>query len=87
MSYSIIQIFQSDRYCDGIVDCEDGSDEAVCSCRDKLIHKAQDFICDGIVQCPDLSDEHNCTGKSILKKIRIVILTVSNSVLSKGFLS
>ncbi|KAI8513482.1 hypothetical protein Bbelb_101210 [Branchiostoma belcheri] len=48
--------------CDGIVDCDDGSDENNCDkemCRDgHIINKMQ--VCDYIVDCEDYSDEENC---------------------------
>ncbi len=59
-------------YCNGLVDCADGSDETYCGtggaggceatewqCGSGECIDAQD-VCDGIVHCPDVSDEVSC---------------------------
>ncbi|XP_046405684.1 serine protease nudel isoform X2 [Ischnura elegans] len=49
------------RWCDRVKDCEDGSDEWNCPCKDYLrssLHEGA--ICDGIADCADLSDESRC---------------------------
>lgn len=48
-----------EKFCDGRIDCGDGSDERYCSCTSRLApHK----ICDGYPDCPAGSDEHACYG-------------------------
>ncbi|XP_063702432.1 serine protease nudel [Culicoides brevitarsis] len=46
--------------CDKQLDCEDGTDERNCTCRDFLVHQHPHKICDGIVDCVDLTDEEGC---------------------------
>lgn len=46
--------------CDRRFDCEDGSDEENCTCRDYLKLAMPRLICDGFVDCPDSSDETDC---------------------------
>lgn len=56
------------KRCDKHLDCEDGSDEADCSCA-HYVHSARpDAICDGVTDCHDVSDEIGC-GKSKLNII------------------
>lgn len=46
--------------CDRILDCEDGTDEESCTCRDYLKGSLNILICDGKADCEDLTDEENC---------------------------
>ncbi|KAH8302029.1 hypothetical protein KR044_001962 [Drosophila immigrans] len=54
------QIVDLQHRCDRKVDCEDGTDELDCSCRDYLKGSLSVLICDGKADCEDLSDEQNC---------------------------
>ncbi|XP_014217157.1 serine protease nudel-like [Copidosoma floridanum] len=47
------------RWCDNVVDCGDASDEAGCSCRDRI---RKDRVCDGYFDCPLEEDELGCFG-------------------------
>ncbi|XP_055630192.1 serine protease nudel isoform X2 [Toxorhynchites rutilus septentrionalis] len=48
------------HHCDRVIDCEDGTDEMSCTCRDYLRDKYNFLICDGKTDCWDLTDELNC---------------------------
>jgi hypothetical protein len=54
--------------CDGIVDCDDGSDEVGCpegiafTCDDGLTTIPRDFVCDVEPDCADGADEAGCEG-------------------------
>ncbi|XP_037050699.1 serine protease nudel-like [Bradysia coprophila] len=56
---SPLQCFESTAHCDGIVHCVDGSDEADCTCTEKIDRSR---ICDNYIDCPDGSDEVGCFG-------------------------
>ncbi|XP_050723962.1 low-density lipoprotein receptor-related protein 1B-like isoform X15 [Eriocheir sinensis] len=54
-----------EEHCNGIEDCDDGSDEIGCPCRDKFTCRdgqcvASDLRCDGKPHCDDGSDEMDC---------------------------
>ncbi|XP_015117186.1 serine protease nudel [Diachasma alloeum] len=49
------------KRCDKTIDCEDGTDEESCTCRDILLINMPSAICDGHLDCYDGTDEKNCT--------------------------
>ncbi|KAA0703658.1 putative vitellogenin receptor [Triplophysa tibetana] len=58
-------------HCDGVGDCQDGSDEMACSCPPKAFECAdgsgcvtESLACDGRAQCSDGSDELDCDWRS-----------------------
>ncbi|KAM8710459.1 hypothetical protein ACLKA7_017128 [Drosophila subpalustris] len=54
------QIVDLSHRCDRKLDCEDGTDELDCTCRDYLKGSLSVLVCDGKADCEDLSDEQNC---------------------------
>ncbi|XP_014616401.1 PREDICTED: serine protease nudel [Polistes canadensis] len=52
------ECFLNFTFCDGQVDCSDGSDEKYCNCTDRIM---KDRLCDGYVDCPHGEDEMNCS--------------------------
>ncbi|XP_043269435.1 serine protease nudel [Venturia canescens] len=56
----IMQSLTIDRRCNRIIDCEDGTDEDNCTCKDYLTNFNPKSICNGHVDCDDGSDEENC---------------------------
>jgi len=59
-SHRMSQIVDIMMRCDRKVDCEDGTDELNCTCRDYLKGSLKGLICDGKADCEDLTDEQNC---------------------------
>ncbi|EZA50647.1 Serine protease nudel [Ooceraea biroi] len=58
--YRLIQTITIDKRCDRHLDCEDGSDEEDCTCRDYLLNTLPSAICDGYLDCKDETDEKDC---------------------------
>ncbi|XP_072283121.1 sortilin-related receptor [Pyxicephalus adspersus] len=70
------------KQCDGIRDCQDGTDELHCPthrpstcvngtlCEDGEACLALSDRCDGFLDCSDGSDENNCTDDSIVYKVQ-----------------
>lgn len=61
----IKQVINADQRCDKIFDCEDGTDEDNCTCRDFLRFNFARMICDGNVDCVDQSDERDCRENQV----------------------
>ncbi|XP_050686439.1 low-density lipoprotein receptor-like isoform X2 [Eriocheir sinensis] len=55
--------------CDAVTDCEDGTDEDTCECKENHLFcdgskcLPKDIECDNISDCDDGTDEVNCDGK------------------------
>lgn len=47
------------KWCDGMVDCTDASDEVRCPCKAR-VDKSR--LCDGYFDCPFGEDEMGCFG-------------------------
>lgn len=72
----MLQIIPESKRCDKMFDCEDGSDEANCTCTDYIQNTNPEAICDGITDCIDLSDESDC-GKLYKQQMRFIQLTIN----------
>lgn len=48
------------KKCNKHLDCEDGTDEEDCTCRDYLLNFQPTAICDGHLDCDDEMDEKDC---------------------------
>lgn len=57
---SLIQTITINKRCDKHLDCEDGTDEEDCTCRDYLLNFQPTAICDGHMDCDDEMDEIYC---------------------------
>ncbi|XP_014475627.1 PREDICTED: serine protease nudel [Dinoponera quadriceps] len=57
---SLIQTITIGKRCDKRLDCEDGTDEEGCTCKDYLSNLRATAICDGHLDCDDETDEKNC---------------------------
>ncbi|CAD6222513.1 GSCOCG00001002001-RA-CDS [Cotesia congregata] len=57
--YGVKKCILQKNWCDGIVDCEDSSDEIHCTCKDRI---APNKLCDGFFDCPRGEDELGCYG-------------------------
>jgi len=58
--YSLLQTITINKKCDKHLDCEDGTDEEDCTCRDYLLNLQPTAICDGHLDCDDETDEKDC---------------------------
>lgn len=58
--FRLLQIISIKHRCNRVIDCEDGTDEQYCSCKEYLASSYPDAICDGTMDCEDGSDEKNC---------------------------
>lgn len=54
------QCIASVKWCDGIINCIDRSDELSCPCKERI---NAGKLCDGYFDCPDGADERGCFGK------------------------
>ncbi|KYM93914.1 Thyrotropin-releasing hormone-degrading ectoenzyme [Cyphomyrmex costatus] len=59
-SHNLIQTIKINKRCDKHLDCEDGTDEEDCTCRDYLLNFHPTAICGGHLDCDDETDEKYC---------------------------
>ncbi|XP_018405344.1 PREDICTED: serine protease nudel-like [Cyphomyrmex costatus] len=57
---NLIQTIKINKRCDKHLDCEDGTDEEDCTCRDYLLNFHPTAICGGHLDCDDETDEKYC---------------------------
>ncbi|KAG5899669.1 hypothetical protein JTB14_015159 [Gonioctena quinquepunctata] len=76
---NILQLTPMRKRCNKQVDCEDGTDEANCSCADYVRNDNPTAICDGITDCFDLSDELNCGKPSVIFHVDRLVKCKNNS--------
>lgn len=82
----MIQTITIDKRCDRRPDCQDGTDEDGCTCRDFLQNSRPAAICDGHLDCDDETDEKDCgTFKSNGTRSWLLALARLNGRFFPGF--
>lgn len=54
------ECIKKSKWCDGVVDCKDASDETSCPCKSRIDPSR---ICDGFFDCPLGEEELGCFSK------------------------